>query len=348
MKRTTLGRSGIEVSALCLGTMTWGSAQNDEADAHAQLDRALEGGIDFLDTAEMYPVNPVRAETVGRTEELIGSWNAKTGRRGDYVIATKMAGYNESFVRQGQKVDAATLRGAVEASLRRLNTDWIDLYQLHWPNRGSFHFRQYWSFDPSGQDAAAERAHMADVTGALADLVAEGKIRAFGLSNDSTWGTMNWIAAAEAAQGPRVATIQNEYSLLNRHFDTDLAEMSHNEEVTLLAYSPLATGLLTGKYRGGAVPEGSRMTLVPDLYGRVTDRSSVAVEVYAGIAERHGLDLAQMAIAWCLTRPFQVIPIFGATTLDQLQTAIGAADVILSEDVQGEIAAAHRAHPMTY
>ena len=163
MKRVILGQSGLEVTEFCLGTMTWGSAQNDEADAHAQLDRALDRGINFLDTAEMYPVNPVRAETVGRTEAYIGSWVAKSGRRDDYVIATKMAGLNERFVRQGEPVTGATLRQALEASLRRLNTDWIDLYQLHWPNRGSFQFRQNWTYDPSAQDAAAERAAMAEI-----------------------------------------------------------------------------------------------------------------------------------------------------------------------------------------
>lgn len=348
MKRMILGRSGLEVTEFCLGTMTWGSAQNDEADAHAQLDRALDRGINFLDTAEMYPVNPVRAETVGRTEAYIGSWVAKSGRRGDYVIATKMSGYNERFVRPGQPVTAATLRQGLEGSLRRLNTDWIDLYQLHWPNRGSFQFRQNWAYDPSGQNPEAERAAMAEIMEVLKDLVAEGKIRAFGLSNESTWGTMSWLAAAEATGGPPVVTLQNEYSLLCRHYDTDLAEMSHNEGVTLLAYSPLATGFLSEKYLSGAVPEGSRMELAPDLYGRVNDRSRAALAAYADIADRHGLSLPQMALAWTRTRPFPVIPIFGATTLEQLDMAIGAAELTLSQEVLDEIAAAHKAHPMPY
>lgn len=348
MKRVILGRSGLEVTEFCLGTMTWGSAQNDEADAHAQLDRALERGINFLDTAEMYPVNPVRAETVGRTEAYIGSWIAKSGRRDEYVIATKMAGFNERFVRQGEPVTGATLRRALEGSLRRLNTDWIDLYQLHWPSRGSFHFRQNWAYDPSSQDAGAERAAMAETMETLKDLVAEGKIRAFGLSNESTWGTMSWLAAAEATGGPPVVTIQNEYSLMCRQFDTDLAEMSHNEGVTLLAFSPLATGFLSEKYLSGEVPKGSRMELAPDLSGRVTDRSRLALAAYADIAARHGLSLPQMALAWTRTRPVPVIPIFGATTLEQLDMAIGAAEITLSDEVLDEIAATHRLHPMPF
>ena len=348
MKRMILGRSGLEVTEFCLGTMTWGSAQNDEADAHTQLDLALDRGINFLDTAEMYPVNPVRPETVGRTEEFIGSWIAKSGRRGDYVIATKMAGFNDGFVRQGEPVTAATLRQALEGSLRRLNTDWIDLYQLHWPSRGSFHFRRYWGFDPRGQDGAAERAAMVEIMETLKDLVSEGKIRAFGLSNESTWGTMSWLSAAEATGGPPVVTIQNEYSLMCRLFDTDLAEMSHNEGVTLLAYSPLATGFLSEKYLSGDVPKGSRMELAPDLYGRANDRSRGALAAYAGIAARHRLSLPQMALAWTRTRPFPVIPIFGATTLEQLDTAIAAAELTLTDEVLDEIAANHMAHPMPF
>jgi aryl-alcohol dehydrogenase-like predicted oxidoreductase len=348
MKTTTLGRTGIAVTELCLGTMTWGSAQNGEADAHAQLDMALDHGINFLDTAEMYPVNPVKAETVGDTERLIGTWVQKSGRRGDYVMATKCTGLNGSFVRTGQPVTAVTLREALDASLARLKTDYVDLYQLHWPNRGSFHFRQNWTFDPSGKDVAAIRQNFADVMGALADLVATGKIRAFGLSNESTWGTMEWLRAGEATGGPRVASIQNEYSLICRQYDTDLAEMSAHEDVTLLAFSPLGTGLLTGKYQGGAIPDGSRMTLSETLGGRVSPRVWAAVDAYLEIARRHDLDPAQMAIAWCLRRPFPTIPIFGATTEAQLATAIGAAGITLSDDVLAEIDAAHQAHPMPF
>lgn len=347
MRRLELGRTGIEVSELCLGTMTWGR-QTGEAEAHAQLDLAIERGIDFLDTAEMYPVNPVRAETVGDTETIIGNWIARGGKRDAYVMASKITGKNGAFVRPGQDITPVTLRAALDASLRRMRTDYLDLYQLHWPNRGSYNFRQNWEFDPSRQDTSATLAHIAEVMEALTDLVAQGKIRAFGLSNDSAWGTMQWLRAAELAGGPRVASVQNEYSLLHRIYDTDMAELGVHEDVTLLAYSPLATGLLSGKYMGGAVPQGSRMASGGDLGGRATPRAAQAVEAYAAIAARHGLDPTQMAIAWTLTRPFPIIPIIGATTLPQLEIAIAAADLSLSPEILNEISAAHRIHPMPY
>jgi aryl-alcohol dehydrogenase-like predicted oxidoreductase len=347
MQRHTLGQTDISVSALCLGTMTYGT-QTPEADAHIQIDTALDHGCDFIDTAEMYPVNPVSEETVGVTETIIGNWVAKSGRRKDAVIATKCSGFNERFVRKGQPVTAQTLREACDGSLKRLQTDYIDLYQLHWPNRGSYAFRQNWSYDPSSHDPAAERAAMEDIMGALKDLVSDGKIRAFGLSNESAWGTMTWNAAAAATGGPRIATVQNEYSLVHRLYDTDMAEVSANEGVTLLAFSPLGTGLLTGKYQGGAVPEGSRKTFTPELGGRHSDRVYGAVDAYLDIAKRHGLDPTQMAIAWCLTRPFPCLPIFGATTQPQLEHALASAGVTLSDDVLAEITEANRAAPLPY
>lgn len=347
MKRTTLGRTGLEVSALCLGTMTWGS-QNTEAEGHAQMDMALDRGVDFWDTAEMYPVAPVTAETVGRTEEIIGSWFASTGRRQEVILATKIAGKNRAFVRQGQPVTPGTLTEALHASLRRLRTDYVDLYQLHWPNRGSYHFRQMWNYDPSTQDGAAEVETIHALCETLKGFVEQGKIRAWGLSNDTAWGTMQWLRAAEATGGPRVATLQNEYSLLCRNYDTDLAEIGVHEDVTCLAYSPLAAGLLTGKYQGGEVPEGSRMSRIPDLGGRVTERMFRAVDAYLRIAREHRLDPAAMAVAWTMTRPFPIVPIVGATSTDQLATALSAADLALSGDVLEAIAATHHAHPYPY
>ncbi len=348
MKMTTLGRTGIAVSEYCLGTMTFGS-QTPEADGHAQIDRSLEAGINFMDTAEMYPVNPVRAETVGNTETIIGNWNAKSGKRDQWVIATKVSGFNERFVRQGQPVTGATVREALEGSLRRLQTEYVDLYQLHWPNRGSFQFRQNWTYDPSGHDPAAEYAAMVDVMETLKDLVDEGKLRAWGLSNESVWGTMMWNKAAEDTGGPRVASIQNEYSLLDRIYDTDQAEMSANEDVTLLAFSPLACGLLTGKYQHGAVPEGSRLQVGGgDMGGRVTERVFPAVDTYLGIASKYGLDPVHMALNWTLTRPFPVVPIFGATTMEQLEVALAGIDGSVPDEALAEITAAHRAHPLPY
>lgn len=346
MKTLTLGKTGLTVSELCLGTMTWGT-QNTEAEGHAQADMAVEAGVTFWDTAEMYPVNPVRAETAGRTEEIIGSWLASRGGRDRLVIATKVAGKGP-ILRPGEVTTGATMRAAVEASLRRLKTDYIDLYQLHWPNRGSYHFRQAWRYAPHGIDKAVETARMTDYLTTAQALVAEGKIRAIGLSNESVWGAARWLHLADTLGLPRMATVQNEYSLLCRQFDTDWAELSVIEDMPLLAFSPLATGLLSGKYAGDVIPEGSRRSLNPDLSGRVTAQVFPAVAAYLGVAARHDLDPCQMAIAFCRTRPFTTIPIIGATTLEQLRTNIGAAGVTLSPEVLEDIAETHRAYPAPY
>ena len=347
MERRKLGRTGIEVSALCLGSMTWGT-QNTAEEGHAQIQRALEAGIDFIDTAEMYPVNPISAETIGRTEQIIGLWFERGGARQDIVLATKHSGEGMRHVRDGAPISSRTIRETVEGSLRRLQTDYIDLYQFHWPNRGSYMFRKNWTYDPTGPDPAEVRQNMDDCLGALQAEVDRGTIRAFGLSNESAWGTAQWLAAAQRTGGPRVASVQNEYSLLCRLYDTDMSELSVYEDVGLLAFSPLAAGLLTGKYQGGAVPDASRMSLNPDMGGRKTDRAFAAVQAYLDIAARHGLDPAQIALAWCMTRPFMCSVIFGATSLDQLEVAMGAADVTLSDTVLDEITRAHRDHPMPY
>ncbi len=347
MKMKKLGRTDIDVSELCLGSMTWGT-QNTAEEAHGQIDRALANGINFIDTAEMYPVNPVSAETIGRTERIIGLWIEHEMRRDEVILATKHSGEGMAHVREGAPISAASIPEAIEGSLRRLKTDYIDLYQFHWPNRGSYMFRQNWTFDPSPQTLIDTQAHMEEALEALQKEVKKGRIRAFGLSNESAWGVAQWAATAERVGGPRAATIQNEYSLLCRLFDTDLAEASVQEDVGLLAFSPLAAGLLTGKYQGGAQPAGSRMTLNPDLGGRKTDRAFAAVDAYDDIAKRHGLDLTQMALAWCCTRPFMTSVIFGATTDAQLDHALAAADIELSAEILSEIDAVHRQHPMPY
>ena len=346
MKMNPLGRTGIEVSELCLGTMTYGN-QTPPEDAFAQMDRALDAGINFFDTAEMYPVNPVRAETIGRTEEIVGDWIAASGRRGDFVLATKHTG-DSRLVRDGAPISAQSIPKAIEGSLTRLKTDVIDLYQFHWPNRGSYHFRKNWRFDPSGQDRAATVLHMADALGALSREVDRGTIRAFGLSNESAWGTAMWLRMAEEVGGPRVASIQNEYSLMCRLADTDLAELMVNEDVGLLPYSPLAAGLLTGKYQGGAVPEGSRMALNGDLGGRKSDRAFPAVDAYLGVARDFGLDPVHMALAWSARRPFVASSIFGATTLAQLDHLLGATDVALTDEMLERLDAVHKDHPLPY
>lgn len=346
MKTLPLGKTGLTVSELCLGTMTWGT-QNTESEGHAQMDLAIDHGVTFWDTAEMYPVNPVRAETAGRTEEIIGTWLAARAGRDRVVLATKVAGKGP-ILRPGELTTGATMRAAVEGSLKRLQTDYIDLYQLHWPNRSHYHFRQSWTYAPKGIDKVTETANMTDILTTAQALIKEGKVRAIGLSNETVWGTARWLHLADTLGLPRMATVQNEYSLLCRQFDTDWAELSVVEDMPLLAFSPLATGLLSGKYAGDVIPDGSRRSLNPDLSGRVTARVFPAVAAYLGIAARHGLDPCQMAIAFCRTRPFPTIPIIGATTIEQLKTNIGAAGVTLSSEVLDDIAETHRAHPWPY
>jgi aryl-alcohol dehydrogenase-like predicted oxidoreductase len=347
MKQIRLGQTDLMVSELCLGTMTWGT-QNSESEGHAQMDMALDHGCTFWDTAEMYPVNPVSAETVGRTEEIIGTWLGSRKGRDRLVIATKITGEGQKAVRDGAPITGAAVRAAVDASLQRLQTDVIDVYQLHWPNRGSYHFRQVWTYDPNPLDRGAVTEHMLDILTTAADLIRAGKIRHLALSNESVWGTARWLHLADQHDLPRMVSVQNEYSLLCRQFDSDWAELAVAETLPLLAFSPLATGLLTGKYAGDVIPDGSRRSLNPTLSGRITPRTFPAVAAYLGIAARHGLDPAQMAIAFCRQRPFPCIPIFGATNLDQLRTALGAAHLTLTPEVLAEIDAAHREHPMPY
>ncbi len=348
MKTKPLGRTGIMVSDLCLGTMTFGT-QTSEPEAHAQIDLALDAGVNFVDAAEMYPVNPVSKETVGRTEEILGNWNAANrSRRGDYVLATKHSGAGFAHARDGAPITGQTIPEAIEGSLRRLQTDCIDLYQFHWPNRGSYMFRQNWDYAPSGQNTGEVLENMQECLTALQAQVDKGNVRAFGLSNESAWGTAQWLRLAEQTGAPRVASVQNEYSLLCRHFDTDLGELSVHEDVGLMAFSPLAAGFLTGKYQNGAVPAGSRMSLVPAMGGRKSARVFDAVAAYLEIADRHGLDPVHMALAWCRTRPFMMSAIFGATSVVQLEHILRGADLELSTDVLAEINQAHRAHPMPF
>jgi aryl-alcohol dehydrogenase-like predicted oxidoreductase len=346
MKTLTLGKTGLTVSELCLGTMTWGS-HNTESEGHAQADLAIDHGVTFWDTAEMYPTNPVLAETAGRTEEIIGSWLAARGGRSRLQLATKVAGKGP-ILRPGEPLSGNTMRVAVEGSLRRMKTDYIDLYQLHWPNRGSYHFRQMWRYAPTQTDKTAETAHMTDILTTAQALIAEGKIRAIGISNESVWGAARWLHLSDTLGLPRMATVQNEYSLLCRQFDTDWAEFSLVEDMPLLAFSPLAVGLLSGKYAGDVTPDGTRRMHTPDLGGRITAQVFPAVAAYMGVAARHGVDPCQMAIAFCMSRPFRTIPIIGATTLDQLRTNIGAASATLSREALEDIAETHRAFPAPY
>ena len=347
MKYVKLGQSDLNVSTLCLGSMSWGT-NNTAAEGHAQIDRSLAAGVNFIDTAEMYPTYTVKPETVGNTEKIIGDWNARSRRRGDVILATKVSGKNGGFVRDGRGYDAAIIEQAVDASLRRLQTDVIDLYQLHWPNRGSYHFRQYWDFDPSSQSPTETQDHMLDVLGAMQKMVDAGKIRHFGLSNETTWGTAQWLRLAAKNNLPRVISVQNEYSLLCRIADTDLAELCHHEDVGLLPFTPMAAGLLSGKYGPDITPAKTRRAAEPTLGGRITDRVWAAIDAYRAVASKHGLDANQMALAWTLTRPFVASSIFGATTDAQMETALGAVDLVLTDDVMSDIAIAHKAHPMPF
>ncbi|SMD07118.1 aldo/keto reductase [Rhizobium sp. RU36D] len=345
MKYNQLGRTGMSVSEICLGTMTWGS-QNSEADAFEQMDHAVEHGVNFFDTAELYPTTPISPETYGDTERFIGNWLARTGKRKDIILATKIAGPGRPYIRNGSPITAQSIKTALDGSLSRLKTDYVDLYQIHWPNRGHYHFRQSWTYDPSRQDKAKAQADILEILETLNELVKAGKIRAIGLSNETTWGTQKYLTLAEQKGLPRVASIQNEYNLLYRSHDLDLAELSHHEDVGLLAYSPLAAGLLSGKYLDGHKPAGSRGAINGDLGGRLQPLQEAATRAYVDLAREHGLDPSQMALAFCLSRPFMASAIIGATSMEQLKLNIGAADIALSDEVLRGIAKIHRLYPM--
>ena len=343
-----LGRTDLKVSSLCLGSMTWGT-QNTPAEGHMQIDMALDHGINFIDTAEMYPTTPLSKQTQGDTERIIGEWNAATGRRSDVIIATKVSGEGYKNVRDGTPISPSTIKVALEASLRSLRTDYIDLYQLHWPNRGSYMFRKNWHYDPTAQDRTAILDEMNEILECLEGYRREGKIRHVGLSNESAWGTAQWLRVAEGRKLPRMASIQNEYSLLCRLFDTDLAELAHNEDIGLLSFSPLACGLLTGKYSAdGQPPNGSRKSINDDLGGRVSARLWPAIGAYQTIADDRGLDLGQMALAWCIRRPFMASVIFGTTSLPQLENSLRSMELNLSDEIMASIDETHRIHPMPF
>ncbi len=346
MHKLKLGQSDLMVSGYCLGTMTFGT-QTDEADAHRQLDMAQEAGVNFLDAAEMYPVNPVRLETAGETEAIIGRWIASR-KPADMVVATKITGAGSNAVKDGAPITPARMRTAIEASLRRLQVECIDIYQLHWPNRGSYHFRKNWTFAPTRQGRAEIVADMRATLVCAQELIAEGKLRHIAVSNESAWGLTTWLNLAERDGLPRMLTLQNEYSLLCRQFDTDLAETCVIEDVPLLAYTPLAAGLLTGKYAGNVTPEGSRRARSPDLGGRITGRVFEAVSGYLAIAHEFGLDPVHLAVEWTRTRPATTLPIIGATDSAQLAHLLAGMDTGISDEVKSAIDQLHRAMPMVF
>ena len=341
MQYRPLGRTGLNVSHICLGTMTWGE-QNSEAEAHEQLDLALASGVNFVDTAEMYPVAP-RAETYGRTEQYIGSWLAKTGRRHEIVLASKVIGPGAfPYVRGGPKLDRASVIAACETSLRRLQTDYLDLYQVHWPQRPTNFFGKL-GFDASGGDGGVP---IAETLEALAELQQQGKIRHIGVSNETPWGVAEYLRLHREQQLPRIASIQNPYSLLNRSFEVGLAEIAQHEDVGLLAYSPLAMGVLSGKYLDGARPAGSRMVRFTRFTRYDTPTADAATRAYVELAREHGLDPAQMALAFVNARPFTTATIIGATTIEQLRSNLASATLELPFAVQRALDELHRRYPL--
>ncbi|MGA7456642.1 MAG: aldo/keto reductase [Methyloceanibacter sp.] len=337
-----LGRTGLKISSLCLGTMTFGE-QNSEADGHAQMDYAFERGINIFDAAEIYPVPP-KPETQGRTEAIIGTWLTARGNRDKVMIATKVAGRGKmNWLRQdGAKTrhSATQIGEAVEASLKRLKTDYIDLYQLHWPDRPMRIFEGHDYLHLQGD------AHPIDeILGVLAKLVASGKVRFVGLSNETPWGVMSFLKASEQSGMPRPVSIQNAYNLVNRSFETGLSEIFYREQVSLLGYSPLGQGYLSGKYEGGALPPGSRKTLFNRLGRYEKGNGPRAISTYIELARKHGLDPARMAIAFAVSRPFVTSTIIGATSMEQLKSDIAAVELKLSDNVLEDIEQIHLDYP---
>lgn len=343
MQKRPLGRTGLDVSVLCLGTMTWGQ-QNTEAEAHQQIDYALDNGINFIDTAEMYPVPP-QAPTQGDTERLIGTWNAANRHRRDqFILATKIAGRSEmTYIRNGDtpRVTPAQIEYAVDQSLKRLQTDYIDLYQIHWPDRATNYFAQV-GYEHKPED---DPVPVAEQLEGFKRLIDKGKIRALGVSNETPWGLMEFFRQSEALDLPRIQSIQNCYHLLNRRFEIGLAEIAIKEACGLLAYSPLAMGMLSGKYQSKVYPEGSRFKLFDRFQRYTTPAGFEATGKYVELAEKHGLDPAQMALAFVTSRDFVTSNIIGATTMEQLASNIASADITLSDEVLAGIHGIHMQRP---
>jgi len=341
MNYRKLGRTDLNVSALCLGTMTWGE-QNEASEAFAQIERAKAYGINFIDTAEMYPVPP-RAETYSKTEQIIGEYFKRHGDRADWILATKVAGPGNgiSHIRDGQlKFDRRHIVAALDASLKRLQTDWIDLYQMHWPERPTNFFGQ---LGYRHQDS--DFTPLEETLAVLDEQVKAGKIRHIGLSNETPWGTMKFLQLAETHGLPRAVSIQNPYNLLNRSFEVGLAEVAIREQCGLLAYSPLAFGMLSGKYEGGARPANARISLFSRFARYTNPQSESACSRYVALAREHGLDPAQMALAFVNAQPFVTSNIIGATSLEQLESNLTSSQLTLSDEVLAGIEAIHKAQP---
>lgn len=346
MEYRKLGRTGLNISAIGLGTMTWG-LQNTQAEGFEQMDYALEQGVNFFDTAEMYAIPPT-ATTFGTTETIIGNWFASRSNRDKVILASKITGPGLSWIRDGKNyIDKKNILLAVESSLQRLQTDYIDLYQLHWPNRGSYHFGQIWGYNPEF-DVQAEEDNFLEVLHTMQSLIEAGKIRHIGLSNETAWGTIKWLQLAEQNNLPRMASIQNEYSLICRHFEPDLSEVALHEDCGLLAWSPLSRGMLSGKYLDGARPEGARITIETRPEHRTCPQTEAAIKKYVELAKQYDLDTCQMALAFVTGQPFVSSALIGATNMEQLKNNINSISLKLTTEVKEEIEMVRRNHPMPY
>lgn len=342
MQMCTLGNTNLEVSMVCLGTMTWGE-QNTETEAHEQMDYAFSRGINFFDTAEMYPVPP-RAQTQGLTEIYIGNWLQKRKCRQQLVLASKVSGAADwlPYLRDGSpRLNRKNIVQALEASLKRLQTDYLDLYQLHWPDRKTNFFGKL-GYQPEPDNDATPIEETLEV---MTDLVRAGKIRHVGVSNETPWGVMRFLHFAQQKGLERIVSIQNPYSLLNRTYEIGLAEISHRESLGLLAYSPLGFGVLSGKYLHGRRPEAARLTLFERFSRYSNSQSLLATQWYVELAQAYGLDPAQMALAYVHGRPFVTSTIIGATSMPQLRSNIASAEIVLSDEILESIEAIHVAHP---
>ena len=341
MNYKKLGNTDLNVSTICLGTMTWGE-QNTQEEGFCQMDYALDQGVNFWDTAELYSIPP-KENTYGKTEEVIGNWFKKSKKRNEVVLATKVAGPGLNWIRGGgNQYDEKNLNEAVNGSLKRLKTDYIDLYQLHWPERKSNFFGRlgYQHKDDTDWNK------FEDILNSLDKIINSGKIRYIGLSNETAWGLSKFLEISKIKQLPRMMSVQNPYSLLNRTYEVGLAEVSIREKSGLLAYSPLAFGYLTGKYRNGELPKNSRMKLFGDQFMRYkTANGQLAIEKYNEIANKHGLDLTQMSLKFCELQPFMTSVIIGATTMDQLKTDIESVHINLSDDVINDINEIQKIYP---
>jgi len=341
MNYKKLGNIDLKVSTICLGTMTWGE-QNTQEEGFQQMDYALDQGVNFWDTAEIYSVPP-KPETFGHTEIIVGNWFKKTKKRNKVILATKVAGPMRSYVRGGgNQYGLKNITEALEGSLKRLQTDYIDLYQLHWPERNTNMFGSLgYEHNDNGEWNKFE-----DVLGNLKKFIDAGKVRNIGLSNETPWGTVKFLEISKEKNLPRMMSVQNPYNLLNRSYEVGLAEISIREKIGLLAYSPLASGYLSGKYRNKQMPKNSRIALDPKFWSRYDKpNTSVAVDAYFEIAKKYNINLAQMSLKFCEIQPFMTSVIIGATTMEQLKTDIESVNLKLTDEIIKEINEVQKTYP---